>query len=183
MQIADYTLSSRSGGQSDEQSTIYNLQSAILRLAASVERGSEHPLGEAIVRAAQDRRLVLAQPEGFDALAGHGVRATVEGRAVLIGSPRLMQEQGIDVSALEADIARLQGEAKTAVVLAADGVVLGVMGIADPVKATSASAIAALKRQGVQVLMLTGDNRRTAEAIASASGWNRMKCWPRCCRR
>src|SRR4051812_29640411 len=109
----------------------------LLRLAASVERGSEHPLGEAIVRAAQDRSLVLAQPEGFDALAGHGVRATVEGRAVLIGSPRLMQEQGIDASALEADIARLQGEAKTAVVVAADGVTLGVLGIADPVKASS----------------------------------------------
>ena len=142
----------------------------VLRLAASVERGSEHPLGEAIVRAAQDRGLALAQPEGFDALAGHGVRATVEGRAVLIGSPRLMQEQGIDASTLEADIARLQGEAKTAVVLAADGVALGVLGIADPVKATSAAAIAALKRQGVQVLMLTGDNRRTAEAIAQRVG-------------
>jgi Cu+-exporting ATPase len=89
---------------------------------------------------------------------------------VLIGSPRLMQEQGIDASALEADIARLQSQAKTAVVLAADGVVQGVLGIADPVKATSAAAIAALKRQGVQVLMLTGDNRRTAEAIAQRVG-------------
>ena len=142
----------------------------ILRLAASVERGSEHPLGEAIVRAAQERGLVLAQPEGFDALAGHGVRATVEGRTVLIGSPRLMQEQRIDVNALEADIVRLQGEAKTAVVVAVDGVMLGVLGIADPVKVTSAEAIAALKRQGVRVLMLTGDNRRTAEAIARRVG-------------
>jgi Cu+-exporting ATPase len=142
----------------------------LLRLAASVERGSEHPLGEAIVRAAQERGLALAQPEGFEALAGHGVRATVEGRAVLIGSPRLIQEQSIDASTLEADIARLQSEAKTAVVLAADGVALGVLGIADPVKATSADAIAVLKRQGVQVLMLTGDNRRTAEAIARRVG-------------
>jgi P-type Cu+ transporter len=142
----------------------------LLRLAASVERGSEHPLGEAIVRAAQERGLALAQPDGFDALAGHGVRAVVDGRSVLIGSPRLMQEQGIDASALAADIARLQGEAKTAVVVAADGMALGVLGIADPVKASSADAIAALKRQGVQVLMLTGDNRRTAEAIARRVG-------------
>jgi Cu+-exporting ATPase len=142
----------------------------LLRLAASVERVSEHPLGEAIVRAANDRGLVLAQPEGFEALAGHGVRATVEGRAVLIGSPRLMQEHGIDVSSREADIARLQGEAKTAIVVAIDGQALGVLGIADPVKAASPAAIAALKRQGVQVLMLTGDNRRTAEAIARRVG-------------
>ncbi|MEO7908655.1 MAG: HAD-IC family P-type ATPase, partial [Roseiflexaceae bacterium] len=142
----------------------------LLRVAASVERGSEHPLGEAIVRAANEHGLALAQAEDFDALAGHGVRATVDGRSVLIGSPRLMHEQGIDVSALEQAIARLQGEAKTAVVLAADGVAVGVLGIADPVKASSADAIAALKRQGVQVLMLTGDNRRTAEAIARRVG-------------
>jgi Cu+-exporting ATPase len=142
----------------------------LLQLAASVERGSEHPLGEAIVRAAQERGLTLAQSDDFEALAGHGVQATVDGRSVLIGSPCLMQEQGIDASALEAGIARVQGEAKTAVVVAADGVALGVLGIADPVKASSAEAIAALKRQGVQVLMLTGDNRRTAEAIARRVG-------------
>ena len=142
----------------------------LLRLAASVERGSEHPLGEAIVRAAQERGIALAQPQGFEALAGHGVRATVDGQAVLIGSPRLMQEQGIDTVDLQSDITRLQGEAKTAVVVAGDGQALGVLGIADPVKATSAAAIAALKRQGVQVLMLTGDNRRTAEAIAQRVG-------------
>ncbi len=142
----------------------------LLRLAASVERGSEHPLGEAIVRAAQERGLALEQPEGFEALAGHGVRATVDGRAVLIGAPRLMQEQRIDIAILQSDIARLQGEAKTAVVVAVDGKALGVLGIADPVKATSPAAIAELKRQGVQVLMLTGDNRRTAEAIAQRVG-------------
>jgi len=142
----------------------------VLRLAASVERGSEHPLGEAIVRAAQERGLALAQPEAFEALAGHGVRATVDGQAVLIGAPRLMQEQGIDTAELQSDITRLQGEAKTAVVVAVDGQALGVLGIADPVKATSAAAIASLKWQGVQVLMLTGDNRRTAEAIAKRVG-------------
>jgi Cu+-exporting ATPase len=142
----------------------------LLWLAASVERNSEHPLGEAIVRATVERGLALAQPESFAALAGHGVRATVEGRDVLIGSPRLMREQGIDVTGVQTEIERLQNEAKTAVVVAADGHFLGVIGIADPVKATSATAIAELKRQGVQVLMLTGDNRRTAEAIARRVG-------------
>jgi Cu+-exporting ATPase len=142
----------------------------LLRLAATVERNSEHPLGEAVVRAAKERGIDLVQPQDFAALAGHGVRATVEGREVLIGSPRLMREQGIDVTGLQLDIERLQSEAKTAVVVAADGVALGLIGIADPLKATSAAAIAKLKRQGLQVLMLTGDNRRTAEAIAQRVG-------------
>jgi Cu+-exporting ATPase len=142
----------------------------LLRLAASVERGSEHPLGEAVVRAAQERGLSLAQPEGFTAIAGHGVQATVEGKAVLIGSPRLMREQGVELGALEAAVERLQGEARTAVVVAAEGKALGVLGIADPVKPSSAEALAALSRQGVQVLMLTGDNRRTAEAIGRQVG-------------
>ena len=127
-------------------------------------------LGEAIVRGAHSRSLTLAQPEGFETLAGHGVRATVDGCSVLIGSPRLMQERGIDTAELQSDIARLQGEAKTAVVVAVDGQALALLGIADPVKPTSPAAIAALKRQGAQVLMLTGDNRRTAEAIAQRVG-------------
>jgi P-type Cu+ transporter len=93
---------------------------SLLRLAASVERALEHPLGEAIVRAARERGLVLAQPEGFEVLAGHGVQATVDGHMILLGSPRLMQEQRIDIAGLQDDIARLQGEAKTAVVVAAE---------------------------------------------------------------
>jgi len=142
----------------------------LLRLAASVERVSEHPLGEAVVRAAQARGLSLTQPEGFEAIAGHGVQATVDGQNILIGSPRLMREQGVVLGTLEAAIERLQGEAKTAVVVAADGKALGVLGIADPVKPTSAEALATLQRQGVQVVMLTGDNRRTAEAIGRQVG-------------
>ncbi|MDP9316831.1 MAG: heavy metal translocating P-type ATPase [Chloroflexota bacterium] len=145
-------------------------EAEFLRLAASVERNSEHPLGEAIVRAAHERGVMLAQPQNFEALAGHGVRAHVDGRAVLIGSPRLMREQGIALGDLQSAIDRLQGEAKTAVVIAVDDRAAGVIGIADPVKATSPSAIADLKRAGVQVLMLTGDNRRTAEAIAQRVG-------------
>ena len=151
-------------------STLNTQHAKLLGLAASVERASEHPLGAAVVRAASERGLQLAQPEGFDAMAGHGVRATVEGRAVLVGSPRLMREHGIDVGTMQAVIERMQGEAKTAVIVAADGQALGVLGIADPVKASSAAALAALKHQGLRVLMLTGDNRRTAEAIAAQVG-------------
>ena len=145
-------------------------EAELLRLAGSVERGSEHPLGEAVVRAAQSRGLTLAQPEGFAAIAGHGVSAAVEGKQILIGSPRMMREQGIVIDRFAADIERLQGEAKTAVVVAVAGQALGVLGIADPVKSSSAAAIAALISQGVQVVMLTGDNRRTAEAIGRQVG-------------
>lgn len=147
---------------SDEQS--------LLRVAASVERNSEHPLGEAIVRAAHEQRLVLVQPQDFEALAGHGVRATVDGQRVLIGSPRLMQDQGLSVDRFQSAIERMQGDGKTAVVVVADGQILGIVGIADTVKATSAAAIAELQHLGVQVKMLTGDNRRTAEAIARQVG-------------
>ncbi|HEY1012214.1 MAG TPA: heavy metal translocating P-type ATPase [Herpetosiphonaceae bacterium] len=142
----------------------------LLRLAASVERHSEHPLGEAIVRAATERQLALAPAQGFTALAGHGVQATVEDQTILIGSPRLMTDQGLDLAGVAATIDRLQRAAKTAVVVAREGVVLGVLGIADPVKPTSAAAMAALEKQGVHVVMLTGDNRRTAEAIAAQVG-------------
>jgi len=145
-------------------------EAELLRLAGSVERGSEHPLGEAVVRAAQGRGLTLAQPEGFAAIAGHGVQATVDDVEVLIASPRLMREQGVALGQLEAAVERLQGEAKTAVVVAVADEALGVLGIADPVKPTSAAAIAALTKQGVQVRMLTGDNRRTAEAIGRQVG-------------
>jgi hypothetical protein len=152
-------------------------------LAASVERNSEHPLGEAIVRAAQERGVMLAQPQNFEALAGHGVRALVDGSTVLIGSPRLMRDQGIELGALQTAIDRLQGEAKTAVVIAVDVRAAGVVGIADPVKATSASAIVNLKRAGVQVLMLSraiiGARRRPSR---SGSGWIQVRCWLRCCR-
>lgn len=145
-------------------------ETELLRLAASAERGSEHPLGEAIVGAAKKRGLQLVQPDSFQALAGHGIEAQIEGRAVVIGSPRLMGERGVALDALTDTVERLQGEAKTAVVVAVDGAAAGVFGIADPVKDTSAAAIAELRRLGVQVLMLTGDNRRTAEAIGRQVG-------------
>ncbi len=142
----------------------------LLRLAASVERSSEHPLGEAIVRAAEAQSLDLARPDRFAALSGHGVEADVNGRTVVVGSPRLMDERGLDLRPWRAVVERLQGEGKTAVVAASDGIVHGVIGIADTVKETSSEAIAELQRMRLRLVMLTGDNRRTAEAIADQVG-------------
>jgi len=153
-----------------EEGETNSAQSNSLRLAASVERNSEHPLGEAIVSAAQAQGVQLAQAEQFQALAGHGVQAVVDGQAVLVGSPRLMRERGIALGTLVEQIERLQREVKTAVVVAADGEPLGVIAIADPIKPTSVAALAELQRMGLGVVMLTGDNRHTAEAIAAQLG-------------
>jgi Cu+-exporting ATPase len=164
----------------DEPSAISHQRSAIsyqpsataelLRLAASAERGSEHPLGEAIVAAAVERGLDLSSPEAFEAIAGQGIRALVEGRLVLVGTSLLMAGQGIALSGLEEVVKQLQTAGKTAMVVAIDGRPAGVIGVADTVKASSAEAIADLQSRGLQVVMLTGDNRRTAEAIAQQVG-------------
>jgi Cu+-exporting ATPase len=145
-------------------------ENSLLQLAASLERNSEHPLGEAIVRAAQERALELDRPDQFEAVAGHGVRGSVAGQAVLIGSPRLMHEQKLALDALQPTITALQGAGKTAVLVAVDGAVRGLIGIADTVKPTSAEAIAALQHMGLKVKMLTGDNRQTALAIGQSVG-------------
>ncbi|NTU80326.1 MAG: copper-translocating P-type ATPase [Chloroflexales bacterium] len=165
-----------SGGfASDEQDDfILDPSSFILRLAASAESRSEHPLGEAMVRAAQERGLALARPERFQAITGAGVEAVVDGRAVLVGTPRLMAERGVAIGALDDEVTRLQGEGKTAMVVAADGEPLGVVAVADTVRPTSAAAIARLRAGGVEVAMLTGDNTRTAESIARQVGVDRV---------
>ncbi len=142
----------------------------LLRLAAAVEKGSEHPLGEAIVAEAGNRELVLAEPQGFSATAGHGVEAQVEERRVWVGSPRMMAERGLDTASLDSEIQRLQGEGKTTVLVAVDGRVAGAIAIADTVKDGSLEAIRQLHKMGIRVAMLTGDNRQTAEAIARQVG-------------
>ncbi len=142
----------------------------LLRLAASVERGSEHPLGEAIWAEATARGLALAEPAGFQAEAGHGVEAEVDGRAVAVGNLRLMAACGYALNGLQAAVERLEGEAKTAMLVAVDGAVRGVIAVADTVKDGSAEAIAELRRMSLRVAMITGDNRRTAEAIARQVG-------------
>jgi Cu+-exporting ATPase len=149
-------------------------QFSVLRLAASAESRSEHPLGAAIVRAAQERGVALSQPERFEAVAGHGVSAIVDGHAVLLGNLKLMGDWSVDTSGLADEVARLQGEGKTAIVVAADGQALGAIAVADTVKPTSQGAVRALRDMGIATVMLTGDNARTAAAIAGQVGVDRV---------
>jgi Cu+-exporting ATPase len=142
----------------------------VLRLAASVEVGSEHPLGEAIVRAANHRNLSLPAVTGFEAIPGHGIRGIVEGRKVLLGNRRLLAREGVDVGAVEDAMLKLESEGKTAMLVAIDGALAGIVAVADTLKPEAKEAIAELKREKIETIMLTGDNRRTADAIARALG-------------
>ncbi|MBW8815355.1 MAG: heavy metal translocating P-type ATPase [Caulobacterales bacterium] len=142
----------------------------LLRLAASLERGSEHPLAEAILRAAADRKLALAEPTGFDSPVGKGVVGVVDGRHLVIGSGKFLAEQRIDTVALAAEAEALRADGATAIFAAVDGQVAGVFAIADPIKATTAEAVRALKAEGVRLVMMTGDNRTTALAVARQLG-------------
>lgn len=142
----------------------------LLRLAASVEKGSEHPLGEAIWAEATTRGLTLVEPAGFKAEAGHGVQAEVEGRSVMVGNKRMFEARGISLGGLESEVTRLQSEAKTAMLVAIDNVAAGVIAVADTIKDSSKDAIADLHKMGLKVAMITGDNQKTAEAIAKQVG-------------
>jgi Cu+-exporting ATPase len=142
----------------------------LLSLAASLESASEHPLAEAIVTAAKEKKLALPRAENFDASAGKGVTGTVDGRKIAIGNAGFLKELGIETSALEAAADALRRDGATAIFVAADGKLAGVIAIADPVKSTTAEALAALRADGVSIVMLTGDNRTTALAIARKLG-------------
>jgi Cu+-exporting ATPase len=142
----------------------------LLRLAASVEKGSEHPLGEAIWTEATARGLLLAELAGFEAEAGHGVQAKVEGRLVTVGNATMMQARGWSMNGLELELARVQSEAKTAMLVALDENVEGVIAVADTLKESSKEAIEELHRLGLKVVMIAGDNQKTAEAIARRVG-------------
>ncbi len=167
--IVDWKLKSEDG-----QSGIKNQESELLRLAASVEQGSEHPLGEAIWAEAGERGLKLSPPEGFRATVGQGVQAVVDGHEVLVGNLRMMEETPEIAFAgkekLLQEIERLQAEAKTAMLVAVDGQAAGVIAVADTVKEGSREAIERLHQMGLRVAMITGDNRKTAEAIAAQVG-------------
>jgi heavy metal translocating P-type ATPase len=145
-------------------------EETLLKLAASLERSSEHPLAAAIVRAAADRGLTLSNVEGFESISGKGVTGAIEGRKVALGNRALMQAIGTGVDALEAAANDLRINGATAIFVAIDGKAAGVMAVADPIKATAPDAIRALKEAGVRVVMLTGDNRATAEAVARKLG-------------
>jgi len=145
-----------------------------LRLAASAERGSEHPLGEAIVREAQERGLSLSEPDAFEGIAGHGIAATVDGHKVLLGNLRLMQRESVHLNGLEEKAQTLQQEAKTAMWLAVDGQATALISVADTIKEGSKEAVAAMKELGLTVVMMTGDNEATAQAIAREVGIDRV---------
>jgi Cu+-exporting ATPase len=145
-------------------------ENEVLRLAASLERSSQHPLGAAIVRAAVERGLRLADVQDFDAPVGKGVTGKVEGHALVIGNLRIMQEAGIDAGDLAADADGFRQQGATAIFMAIDGKAAGVIAIADPIKTTSPGAVAVLKEAGIRIVMLTGDNTTTARAVAAKLG-------------
>ena len=147
----------------------------ILRLAAAVEMGSEHPLGEAIVRAAKHQRLDIPKVNNFEAIPGHGIRGQVNGDRILLGNRRLFQEQGYPIEKQTEDrLTRLESDGKTAMLVGCNGLLVGIVAVADTLKPEAQEAIAALRRERVKVILLTGDNRRTAEAIARQLGIERV---------
>jgi len=148
-------------------------EAEILRLAASTEKGSEHPLGEAIVQAAASRGVTMEDPSDFEAIAGQGVRAAIGEHRILIGNRSLMVSAGIPV-ADESVLQAMESAGKTAMILAVDGRVAGVIAVADTLKEHSIEAVRSLKAMGIEVIVLTGDNRRTAEAIARQVGVDRV---------
>ncbi len=149
-------------------------QDRFLTLAASAEKGSEHPLSEAIVKRAEKDHLELLPIESFNSITGGGIEVTLPGAAVLIGNAALLDQRGIDTSPLKAEADRLADEGKTPMYMACDGRLAGLIAVADVIKPTSEQAVAELKKSGINVIMLTGDNKKTAEAIGRAAGVDRV---------
>jgi len=145
----------------------------LLKLAASAERGSEHPLGEAIVNAARERGLRLDDVSEFDAIAGHGIKVKLDDRQVFLGNLKLMQDQALSLNGLDKTALQLSGQGKTPMFVGIDGQVVGIIAVADTLKPNSRETITELHRQGLEVVMLTGDNQRTAYAIAKEVGIDR----------
>ncbi|WP_180967191.1 heavy metal translocating P-type ATPase [Fischerella thermalis] len=147
----------------------------ILRLAAAVEAGSEHPLGEAIVRAARHQMLDIPKVSNFEAIPGHGIRGEINRDRILLGNRRLFREQGYQINpAIEEILTRLESDGKTAMLVGCNGLLMGIVAVADTIKPEAKEAIAALRREKVKVVMLTGDNQRTAEAIARQLGIDKV---------
>ncbi|MCX6343531.1 MAG: heavy metal translocating P-type ATPase [Armatimonadetes bacterium] len=147
----------------------------LLQLAASCEKGSEHPIGEAVVRGAESREIALTTPEQFEAFPGGGVKARVESKSILIGTSKLMKDNDIDTTALDKTANDIQSQGKTAIFAAIDGKPAGVLAVADTVKAESRGAIERLKKLGLEVIMITGDNPQTAAAVARQVGVDSIK--------
>jgi Cu+-exporting ATPase len=164
--VTDLVLAPGAGADWTEES--------LLRAVASLEGSSEHPLADAIVRHAKDRDLELTEAESFDAVTGRGATGVVDGHALAVGNERLMSDYAVDVAPLRESAERLAGQGRTPMYTAIDGALIGVIAVADPIKDTSRAAIARLHRMGLEVVMLTGDNRRTAEAVAREAGIDRV---------
>ncbi|WP_373425451.1 heavy metal translocating P-type ATPase [Chroococcidiopsis cubana] len=147
----------------------------VLRLAAAVEIGSEHPLGEAIVRAAKHQTIDIPKVDNFEAIPGHGIRGEVNGDRVILGNRRLFQQQGYSLTPeVESRLTQLEMDGKTAMLVGCNGLLVGIVAVADTLKPEAEQAIAALRRERVKVVLLTGDNQRTAEAIARQVGIDRV---------
>lgn len=147
-----------------------NLESQLVSLAASAERGSEHPVGQAVVDYAQEHEAVLHIPQKFEAIAGYGISATVEGHQILIGNRRLMEREGVHLNGLGSKAQNLQNQARTTVWLAVDGEASALIGVADTIKESSQEAVANMRQMGLKVIMMTGDNEATARTIAAQAG-------------
>jgi Cu+-exporting ATPase len=149
-------------------------EAAVLQLGAAVEVGSEHPLGEAIVRAANRRAIALPRVAGFEAISGQGIRGQVDGHQVLLGNRHFFHRQSIDVAGADARMQSLEQEGKTAVIVGVDGKPIGIIAVADTLKPEAREAIDALKSERIEIVLLTGDNERTAKAIARQLGIDRV---------
>jgi P-type Cu2+ transporter len=172
--MATKALAGHDVGVTEENSKLNTQNLEFLRLVASAEQGSEHPLAEAIVVGARERGLTLVDTTAFEAIAGHGIRATVDGRVVLAGNRKLMSDEGVDIGALEQQAATLAESGKTPMFAALDGRAAGLVAVADTIKPTAAATIRALEERGVEPIMITGDNARTAAAVAGQLGIRRF---------
>jgi Cu+-exporting ATPase len=148
-------------------------ETELLRLSASAEKGSEHPLGEAIVNKGQEKGLELSKPESFEAIPGHGIEVVIQGKRMLLGNKKLMDDRKIEVT-LQQDSDRLAEEGKTPMYISIDGKLAGIIAVADVMKQSSKRAIEVLHKMGIEVAMITGDNKGTAEAIAKQVGIDRV---------
>ncbi|WP_024303448.1 heavy metal translocating P-type ATPase [Pseudogulbenkiania sp. MAI-1] len=151
-----------------------NTESLVLSVAGAVESGSEHPLGEAIVRAAQHRGLSLPKASGISAIAGHGIQGTVDGQPVFLGNRRLAAQRSVPVEEAEAVLTHLEADGKTAMLVGIGNALIGVIAVADTLKPEAVEVVTALKARNIKVVLLTGDNRRTADAIAKQIGIDRV---------
>jgi Cu+-exporting ATPase len=158
----------------DVISTVSHMEEEVLRMAAIAEKGSEHPLGEAIVKGAAARNINVPDAQSFKAIAGQGVEAGFGGKRILLGTRKLMSDNGIDVTHLKASMEKMENDGKTAMIISVDKEAIGIVAVADTLKENSKEAVDRLHKMGIEVVMITGDNARTASAIAKQVGIDRV---------